>query len=550
MPSGTGLSVHLQRNTAIIYAMNNQAQTDTSPELWKFSSLGWVVLLAASLLLIATYQSGLSYMVHLWTTTDEYSYGPLIPLIALFFVWQKKDELERVPFRASWQGPVIVAIAALLYILGELSTLYVVIQYAFLIALLGTIVAIGGWQTARIIWAALFLLIFMIPLPNFLYQSLSAQLQLISSQIGVAVIRLFDISVYLEGNVIDLGTMKLQVIEACSGLRYLFPLMTLGFVAAYLFKTSLWKRVVVLLSTIPITVLMNSFRIGVIGVMVEYWGQGMAEGFLHDFEGWFIFMACTGLLILEMWLLTKVGRDRRSLSSIFTVDFPNRAAPSATVHHQTLHSPFYIAFTILVVTSTVSLLLPSRADSIPDRKDFAEFPYSVSTWRGEKDRIDQIYIDILKLDDYLMANFSDQSGSKVNFYVAYYATQRAGESAHSPRSCLPGGGWEIADLRSHTVSGLDNANAGLTVNRALIKQGDMRQLVYYWFQQRGRVITNEYAVKWYLFWDALTKNRTDGALVRVMTIIPPGQNLEDGERNLESFVRAISPVLPDFVPGP
>jgi exosortase len=105
----------------------------------------------------------------------------------------------------------------------------------------------------------LLLLGLMIPLPTFLYQGLSAQMQLISSQIGVAIIRLFNISVFLEGNVIDLGNYKLQVAEACNGLRYLFPLMALGFIAAYLFKGALWKRAVIFLSTIPITILMNSF---------------------------------------------------------------------------------------------------------------------------------------------------------------------------------------------------------------------------------------------------------------------------------------------------
>ena len=111
---------------------------------------------------------------------------------------------------------------------------------------------------------------------------------------------MFGISVYLEGNVIDLGSYKLQVVEACSGLRYLFPLVSLSFIAAYIYHGAFWKKAIIFLSSIPITVLMNSFRIGVIGVLVEYGGPGQAEGFLHDFEGWIIFMACIAILVLEM----------------------------------------------------------------------------------------------------------------------------------------------------------------------------------------------------------------------------------------------------------
>ena len=134
---------------------------------------------------------------------------------------------------------------------------------------MGGIWAIVGDRIFRQIWLPIFFLFFAIPLPQFLYQGLSAKLQLLSSELGVSFIRLCDISVYQEGNVIDLGAMKLQVVEACSGLRYLFPLMSLAFMCAYFFKATLWKRVVIFLSSIPITVFMNSFRIGLIGVNRE-----------------------------------------------------------------------------------------------------------------------------------------------------------------------------------------------------------------------------------------------------------------------------------------
>jgi EpsI family protein len=132
--------------------------------------------------------------------------------------------------------------------------------------------------------------------------------------------------------------------------------------------------------------------------------------------------------------------------------------------------------------------------------------------------------------------------------VAYYASQRKGESAHSPRSCIPGGGWEITDLSQRNLDGVAVAGQPLRVNRVLIQKGENKQLVYYWFQQRGRVITNEYLVKWYLFWDALTHNRTDGALVRLVTYIGPGQSVEQADRELSTFAARISSPLEQYVP--
>ena len=134
----------------------------------------------------------------------------------------------------------------------------------------------------------------------------------------MAFIRLFQIPVFLEGNVIDLGQYKLQVVEACSGLRYLYPLMSLGFLAAYFFQAPLWQRALVFLSTIPITIFMNSLRIGVVGIMVDNFGPQDADGFLHMFEGWIIFLACAVLLVGLMHLLARVGSGK----GFFQVFYP------------------------------------------------------------------------------------------------------------------------------------------------------------------------------------------------------------------------------------
>ena len=239
---------------------------------------------------------GLALMVG-WWERDEYSHGYMIPLVAAYLAWQKRDALAKAAQPGTWLGIVVVLGALFVWLLGEVSAIYTIIQYAFWLGIWGLALLWVGVSGVRVIWAALFYLFFMIPLPNFLYFNLSQELQLISSAMGVAVIRLFDISVFLEGNVIDLGVYQLQVVEACSGLRYLFPLMSFGFLIAYIYRGPFWQRAVIFLSTIPITVLMNSFRIGVIGITVEHWGIAAAEGFLHDFEGWFVFMACLGVLL-------------------------------------------------------------------------------------------------------------------------------------------------------------------------------------------------------------------------------------------------------------
>jgi len=162
--------------------------------------------------------------------------------------------------------------------------------------------------------------------------------------------------------------------------------------------------------------------------------------------------------------------------------------------------------------------------------------------------MEQIYIDALKLDDFAMNNYASSNGAAINFYSAYYDSQKKGASAHSPRSCIPGGGWRITSLADHSVADTSVGDVPLVVNRLLIEKGEYKQLVYYWFQQRGRIVTNEYMMKWYLFWDAMTRSRTDGALIRLTTVLDEGQDVDIADERLESFAKVVAPIIPEYVP--
>jgi exosortase D (VPLPA-CTERM-specific) len=518
--------------------------------IWKEAPLWWAVLALTVVAAGVAFSEGLWQMFHIWDSSEEYSYGYLIPFVTVFFIWNKREALKTVAFHGSWMGLAVVLAGVSLLVVGELATIYTIVQYGFLVVVAGAVLAGLGWPAFRSIATPLAILAFMVPLPQFLFQNLSSGLQLLSSNLGVWVIQQFGISVASEGNVIDLGAYKLQVVEACSGLRYLFPLMTFGFIAAYLYKAPLWKRATVFLSAIPITVLMNSFRIGVIGVTVEYWGEGMADGFLHDFEGWIVFMACTGVLLLEMWLLTFIGGERRPFGQVFGLDPVSEAPTGGPIAYRRIATPLLLSTGILAAVAGFSVTKPERQEIIPIRPQFVEFPLEFAGWKGQGERLEKVYVDALKFDDYVMVNYTGvERGLPINFYVAYYGSQRKGQSAHSPRSCLPGGGWKIADLSQRDLGfSLPGGGAQLRVNRALIEYGDEQRLVYYWFQQRGRVVTNEYLVKWYLLWDAILRNRTDGALVRVTLPIAPGASVAQTDAILERFVRDAAPQLDRFIP--
>ncbi|WP_235281912.1 VPLPA-CTERM-specific exosortase XrtD [Methyloterricola oryzae] len=519
------------------------------------------LLLIAGLVFACFYDS-VGFLLHEWGR-EEYSHALLLPFIVGFLIWQQKRDLALLQFTGSWFGCLLTLMGVTLGLIGELASLYVLVHYALVVIILGLALSIFGRQFFARVVVPLCFLFFAIPLPQFLYRSLSSTLQLLSSQIGVSFIRLCDISVFLEGNVIDLGAMQLQVVEACSGLRYLFPLMSLAFMCAYFYKVALWKRALVFVSSIPITVLMNSFRIGVIGVTVEYFGKEAAEGFLHDFEGWIVFMACTGILVAEMWLLARFGNDPRPLQEVFGLTFPEPLPADTPYRDRTLPIQYWVVGGLLILSFCLSLSLEHREEVSPARVGFSELPLRLGNWIGRREAMEQQYIDALKFDDYVLADYVYNpiagsefsaipliSGSRmpVNFYSAYYSSQRKGESIHSPRSCIPGGGWQIASHEVVTVDGVSLYGQPMKLNRLLIQKGEDRQLVYYWFQQRGRDLTNEYVIKWYLFWDALTMNRTDGALVRLTTLAPKGEDIAAADARLQDFLKVSLPELDKYIP--
>src|SRR5580658_1650140 len=513
---------------------------------WHFSWLGWGALAFALVVAFIPFANVLLGLFAVWNREPEYSHSILIPFISLFLIWRQRDVLTRTPFKGSWSGVALVLVGVLMWIVAELSTIYVIAQYAFLIVLYGLVLALAGWQVFRRLLMPLLILIFIIPLPAFFANTLSLRLQLLSSQLGVAVIRLFGISVYLDGNVIDLGTYKLQVAEACNGLRYLFPLMTLAFVVAYLFRAAVWKRVLLFLASIPIAVLMNSLRIGLIGVTVEHWGVKMAEGVLHDFEGWVVFMFSLIVLLLLAAVLVRIGEPHARLRDALMLDAGRAPARTAVARPRELPLPFLAATALAALATVLNFAMPERAELRPARLSFAEFPLQLAAWQGERGALEPVYLDELKLDDYLLADYRGAAGMPVNVWIAYYDSQRKGQSTHSPRSCLPGGGWEFVSLGTQR---LDTSAGMLTVNRAVIEHGADRQLVYYWFQQRGRVLTNEYLVKWYILVDALTRNRTDGALVRLITPLAPGSSAAAADRDLTRFAGLLKSELRQYVPN-
>jgi len=509
----------------------------------KKSFWGVVILVYAGLIALL-YRDGLLHMIGNWDSED-YNYCYLVPAVILYIIWEKRTELKSLSNRLSITGFIFFIPALALYWLGELGGEYLTLCLSAWLVVMALSWMHMGWEKVKVIAFPLLMIPTMFPLPSFLHNRISLNLKLLSSQLGVEIMQMAGMSVYREGNVIDLGFTQLQVVDACSGLRYLFPIIVLGLVLAWFFRAPFWKRVLLVASTIPLIVLTNSIRIASTGILYEPFGAKVAEGFFHDFSGWLIFMVTLMILLLEMWLLGKLpGKIKVPDPSLNNTAASNNVLPVAGGRW---HVIMLIIVTVLMgATLAVSQGVEFR-EKIPVTKSLSGFPLQIGSWAGRRQVMEQIYIDALDLSDYFIIDYRDNTGQEINFYTAYYESQRKGESIHSPTSCLSGSGWVFKNAGEQllNISGYGR----IPVNRAFMLKGDFRQLVYYWFPQRGRNLTNAYQLKIYVFWDALTKQRTDGALVRLIPPVGEFENIQAADKRLQSFMSKALPLLDQYLPG-
>ncbi len=247
-------------------------------------------------LLLLSYAPVLWLLVRQWDSDPDMGHGFFVPLVAGFVVWQKRDQLLALKPSPDWWGLAVVLYAGLQLWIATLGAEVFLARTAFVISIVGVVLLLGGTAYVRVLAFPLFLLLFMIPIPAVIYNSITFPLQLLASRVSTEALDLMQIPVLRDGNVLELARQKLSVVEACSGIRSLLSLTFLSLVYGYFFENKPWLRVVLFVSTIPIAIVANASRVTLTGVLTEYKPE-LAEGFFHTASGWVIFMAALAIML-------------------------------------------------------------------------------------------------------------------------------------------------------------------------------------------------------------------------------------------------------------
>lgn len=287
------------------YRMDSGAKTVEAVPEGRAQRFPWAPVAWFGALLAACYAPVLYRLVNQWYSDADMGHGFFVPVVAAYIVWQRREKLLAAKAAPTWWGLVPLVWGALQLYVATLGAELFLARTAFIISLIGIVLLLGGWPVLRLTAFPLGLLFLMVPIPAIIYNQLTFRLQLLASSLAEFSLSALGVPVLREGNILELSTQRLSVVEACSGIRSLLTLAFLSLVYAYFFDRKVWMRGALLVATVPIAISANAFRVTLTGVVTE-WNPELAEGLFHQFEGWVIFMLGFAMLMATHFVINRV----------------------------------------------------------------------------------------------------------------------------------------------------------------------------------------------------------------------------------------------------
>jgi exosortase len=282
--------------------------------LWSRRLVVWSVILVGLILLL--YASVIKNLVTQWWTDADYSHGFFVPLFSGYILWHERERWTKTEIKPNNFGFVVMLGAICLLFLGSLGAELFSSRFSLLVLLAGMILFLAGGKMLRAVSFPLGYLMWMIPIPVIIYNQITFPLQLIASRLATSWLELAQVPVLRDGNILIMSNYSLEVVEACSGIRSLMTLMALAVAYGYLVSPRRWVRYVLAAFMVPIAIVTNAIRIMGAGLLARHFGPAAAEGFLHEFSGWAIFLVALLLMFGGHWTLRHISERRRKAANV------------------------------------------------------------------------------------------------------------------------------------------------------------------------------------------------------------------------------------------
>jgi exosortase len=293
-------------------SLSNTERVET--RLWSRRLAVWCVILAGLVLLL--YASVIKDLVLQWWTDADYGHGFFVPLFSGYILWRERDRWTKTEIKPSNFGFVVMLGAVALLLLGSLGAEFFTSRFSLLVLLAGMILFLAGWKMLRAVSFPLGYLMWMIPIPVIIYNQITFPLQLIASRLATSWLELAQVPVLRDGNILIMSNYSLEVVEACSGIRSLMTLMALAVAYGYLVSPRRWVRYALAAFMVPVAIGTNAVRIMGAAIVARHLGPAAAEGFLHKFSGWVIFLVALVLMFGTHWILRHIAERRRRAANV------------------------------------------------------------------------------------------------------------------------------------------------------------------------------------------------------------------------------------------
>lgn len=536
--------------------MNATAPNESSKDAW--------LPVAVSLVILFLYSSVIWNLARQWWSDENYSHGLLVPIVIALIIWQERERLKR-QFKApeAGFGIAIVLIGISLFLAGTLGAELFTQRLSLAVVIAGTVVYFSGRRILRFLLVPFLLLLLSFPIPQIILNKITFPLQLLATRAAAQGLSIFGISSSRKGNVIDLvpigasAPVSLEVVEACSGIRSLVTLITLAVILVYFSRTPVggasneidlpfyknfdfWRGAFLMVLAVPIALITNAARIFFTGFATYLYGSEVLESWWHDAFGWLTFLIAFVILLLANSIARKLVANRHVYSLSDQAGRWNHLA-------RTSYARVIVLLAILLTGGVLINWLQIRTETAVERLPLEEFPVRLGeAFRPSSDkRFSPATEEVLRASDYVFRDYIDPP-RRFNLYIGYYTSQRSGATYHSPQNCLPGSGWIMSE--GMNVEIMSPEGRRILANRYIVQNSKSRHIMIYWYQGRGRTTASEYWDKLYTVVDSVTRGRSDGSIVRIMTPVYANEDDEIAFNAAKVLSGNVADSLSAFVP--
>lgn len=469
-------------------------------------------------------------MVLQWWNISFYSYAFLIPVVSVYLVWIRRDQLLAiVPQPQYVSGALFLGAGLLALLIGQAGGIKALQQVSLLITLPGMVLWLFGKEVLRALWLPIAFLWFMLPIWEVVTDPLHFPFQRFSADLGVLILRLVGIPVFQDGVFIYLPNITLEVARSCSGVNYLIAVLATSIPLATIVLTDVWKRIVLVLLAMAVSALANSLRVALIGVLAYYDLSGDLHGPYHTLHGVFVSMIGYVVIFAGLWVLSRGQRAVLRGDSKRMWHF--RWAQVRTA---------WIVLAAVFVSVGASRYV-DRSYPVPVKQNLNELSLEGAGWIGRE--ISPAHT-LPGSDLTLSRSYHARSGEEVKLSLWYFDVQTQGKELIHPGTAKLHAGATRVKLN---VGG----RGTIEVNQRIVHEEGKKQAIVFWYDLNGRVLDSPQAAKLYTALDALAYGRTNGALVWVAVDLTSDdqKGIEQAMAQLGTFVAQAYPVLDRYLPG-